>query len=214
MKNALIIVVSAILLFSLSGCGCNHQWQNASCTSPVTCSSCGEKAGTPIGHYWTDPSCVQGKTCIICNTTEGTPTGHTWIEATCTAPKTCSICQLSEGDPVEHDWQTSNKKYPKVCSECKVIKDQTTSNTSQNSSTTSNQGSSTTRPTCLLCSNFTSRSSSLYCSTHDCSICSGQAKSNGAGTWGSLCSYHSCQEYGCLGIPIGGTNYCASHYWD
>jgi len=48
-----------------------HSWEIATCTTPQTCSGCGE--------------------------TIGSASGHQWVEATYDAPKTCSNCGLSEG---------------------------------------------------------------------------------------------------------------------
>lgn len=40
----------AILLMGLYGCGCKHEWQDATCTEPKTCSKCGETEGEALGH--------------------------------------------------------------------------------------------------------------------------------------------------------------------
>ena len=211
MKRIIAIIIALIMLFSLSGCKCEHQWKNATCIAPVTCSVCAEKAGEPIGHQWIEASCTKGKTCIICNATEGSSIAHSWVEASCSSPKKCSVCGLVEGSPSEHTWHDATKKYSKYCSTCGKSEQADSNSTGQSSK--GNSGTSETPKTCLLCSYYVSRSNTLYCSRHDCGIssCSGQAKSNGAGATGSYCTYHSCHEGNCLGIPIGGTNYCASH---
>ena len=54
------------------------------------------------GHSWQDATCTTPRTCSVCRLTEGTENGHSWLDATCTEPKTCSVCQLTEGEPVDH----------------------------------------------------------------------------------------------------------------
>ncbi|MDY4486575.1 MAG: hypothetical protein SPE18_00775 [Candidatus Limivicinus sp.] len=52
MKKKLIALVFALLLpvLALTGCGCEHEWVDATCTEPKTCSKCGETEGEPAGH--------------------------------------------------------------------------------------------------------------------------------------------------------------------
>lgn len=45
---SIILCVAAIL--SLSACGCNHEWADATCTEPKTCTLCGETDGEAAGH--------------------------------------------------------------------------------------------------------------------------------------------------------------------
>lgn len=54
----------------------------------------------PVGcpHDWIEATCTNPKTCSICGQTEGEPLGHTWEEATKYAPKTCSTCGQKEGN--------------------------------------------------------------------------------------------------------------------
>lgn len=66
-----IVTLLALLSLLLTGCMCKHEWVEASCTTP--------------------------KTCTICETTVGEPAGHAWIDATYTTPKTCSVCNKTEG---------------------------------------------------------------------------------------------------------------------
>ena len=82
-KQAAII---GILALSLTLAGCHkHEWQEASCTAPRTCSECGE--------------------------TDGEPLGHTWMEATHSAPKTCSVCGETEGEPLQADFEKYDFTY-------------------------------------------------------------------------------------------------------
>ena len=55
-------------------------------------------------HDWVDATCEDPLTCSECGATEGTAPGHAWDDATCTAPKTCSECSATEGTALGHDW--------------------------------------------------------------------------------------------------------------
>lgn len=56
----------------------------------------------PSGHIWLDATCTTPKTCSICGETQGAALGHNWIDATCNAPKTCSICEKTNGTAIGH----------------------------------------------------------------------------------------------------------------
>lgn len=42
------------MVVGLSGCGCRHEWQEATCTTPETCLLCGKTRGEPYGHIQGD----------------------------------------------------------------------------------------------------------------------------------------------------------------
>ena len=78
-RKSLVLIFALICTFSFSACGeaeCSHEWSDATCDVPKTCSLCG----------------------II----EGEKLSHIWVEATYEAPKTCSACGLTEGEPLEN----------------------------------------------------------------------------------------------------------------
>ena len=55
MKKSLLTLLlasafAALLALSLSGCGHQHTWQDATCDTPKTCSECGETEGDALGH--------------------------------------------------------------------------------------------------------------------------------------------------------------------
>ena len=67
-----------VLMMTLSGCDCQHQWQEANCVDP--------------------------KICTICYQTQGKPNDdHRWKEATTDAPETCSVCGLTRGEIIDTD---------------------------------------------------------------------------------------------------------------
>ena len=103
----------------LSGCSCQHQWTEATCTAPKTCSLCSITEGDTLGHSWLEADCITAKTCSRCGFTEGSALGHSWTEASCTVPKTCTHCGLTEGQPLEHSWEGEAPLYTApVCSVC------------------------------------------------------------------------------------------------
>ena len=58
----------AISLLGLYGCGCKHEWQDATCTEPKTCSKCGEtqtRSVDALGHDYVDDECTRCHDVII-----------------------------------------------------------------------------------------------------------------------------------------------------
>ena len=113
--RALSAAAVVLLLFVLTGCGCQHQWEEASCTQPRTCVKCGETEGEPLEHQvsqrteQTPSTCTKAGletgTCTMCGQTverELPLADHTpgeWqvkTEPTASAPgvrvKTCTVC--------------------------------------------------------------------------------------------------------------------------
>lgn len=246
MFAAIAIAIVVVTVMTLVGAyflflnPCEHQWIDATCTTPAVCVLCGETAGKPIGHHWTEASCVTPKTCSDCALTNGDPLGHKWLDADCVTPKTCDICGLSkgkalghewvdatcitpktcdicghfEGEALGHDWVDVTYEEPKTCSRCGETEgDPLTRPVANSGGYEGGSGNeSTPGKNCVICGRSVSRSDTIYCSTHDCGIggCSNPAK-NANGALGSFCVYHSCQHYDCTSMPIGGTSYCASH---
>ena len=79
-----------------------HVWQEATCTEPKTCKTCGETDGNALEHDWQDATCTAPKTCKNCEATEGNALEHDWQNATCTVPKTCRNCPATEGEALGH----------------------------------------------------------------------------------------------------------------
>lgn len=117
MKKA-ILFPALIIAALLAGCGCKHEWADATCTEPKTCELCGETEGEPLGHEWEEATCTEPKTCRNCGETEGKALGHSYEDATCTEPKTCSVCGETEGEPLGHQWAPATVDAPKTCELC------------------------------------------------------------------------------------------------
>ena len=56
-------------------------------------------------HVYEDATCTAPKTCKTCGATDGAANGHSWNDATCTAPKTCKTCGATDGNVLPHDYQ-------------------------------------------------------------------------------------------------------------
>lgn len=76
MRKILSILLAACMAMSLAGCCLNHDWKDATCTEPKTCSKCGETEGAPLGHEWKDATCTKPKTCTRCGETSGQLADH------------------------------------------------------------------------------------------------------------------------------------------
>ena len=117
-KTVRILLLCVVLAFVLSGCGCRHEWADATCTEPSTCEKCGETDGDPRGHSWLDATCEEASICRRCGKTQGDPLEHTWIDATCEDPQTCEACGATEGEPLGHDWTVPDCENPRTCLTC------------------------------------------------------------------------------------------------
>lgn len=110
----------------------NHDWEPATCTSPMKCK--------------------------YCNATSGSANGHSWSAATCTSPKTCSVCGATSGSANEHSWETdyydkdASSHYTKRCKNCGK-RSGSQSHTSELSYIKSTDKYHINRYTCTLCGN-------------------------------------------------------------
>ena len=129
---------------------CSHNWADATCSAPETCTLCGATKGTTLAHTpGTAATCTAAQTCTVCGTqlapvlghlmmnancnspstcsrcgyTTGTAVGHTWAGATCTTARTCTLCGIKDevgGPALGHDWRAATCVAPKTCNRCAV----------------------------------------------------------------------------------------------
>ena len=118
MKRWRVILMVAMVALLLTGCCLSHEWADATCEEPKTCTKCGKTEGDALGHTWVDADCVNPKTCSVCKKTDGEALGHKWVDADCTKPKTCSVCGETEGEALGHKWVDADCTKPKTCSVC------------------------------------------------------------------------------------------------
>lgn len=145
-KRMYLLILAALVCLLLAACGCEHEWKEADCENPKTCTLCGETEGEKLEHRWKDATCESPKTCALCQKTEGEALGHlyppvetsceepltcdrcgkperearphTWKDATCTEPRSCMSCWMTEGEPLGHSWQEATCEAPKTCTLC------------------------------------------------------------------------------------------------
>lgn len=103
---------------STDATACAHEWTEATCTEPKTCTLCKKTEGTALGHKWQDATCSEPKTCTVCHVTEGDPLGHNWKAATCTSPKICTVCNMTSGAPLGHSYTAATCTTASVCTKC------------------------------------------------------------------------------------------------
>lgn len=117
-KWMLFVLLTLLCAVLLTGCGHEHEWQEATCTAPRTCAECGETEGEVLMHDWQEATCDTPMTCAVCGATEGMPQEHDWLEATCAAPMTCAACGDTEGEALEHDWLEATYQTAATCAAC------------------------------------------------------------------------------------------------
>ena len=139
---------------------CTHEWVDADCSTPKTCSLCQQTEGEAIGHSWEDATCTTPKTCSTCQKEIGEAVGHSWKNATCTAPKTCSICQEKKGKALGHTWVNATCTNPQTCSVCQLTSGSTLEHSYKEEITTEAtcQNAGTKKFKCELCSDTYSES--------------------------------------------------------
>lgn len=99
-KRIIVLCMLVSLMAGLTACSHEHQWEEATCTAPRTCSACKETEGENLGHTWVDATCTDPETCTRCGETQGEPLPHTWRDANHQQPKTCTVCSATEGEPL------------------------------------------------------------------------------------------------------------------
>ena len=99
MKRSFILFIAILLIASFfSGClpdpDCEHNWIEANCQSPKTCTTCSAQEGSVGDHEWTEATCQAPKTCETCGKTEGEANSyHDWTEEAENSPSICVICK-------------------------------------------------------------------------------------------------------------------------
>lgn len=117
-----VIVVAAVLVFTLI---CFHDWKDATCENPITCSKCGETQGEPLNHEWVEANCTEAKHCLRCESTEGKALGHIIKEMKTTKKSSCSAEGERTGfcDRCQKDCVEKIEKLPHTKSDWTVQKD-------------------------------------------------------------------------------------------
>lgn len=96
-----------------------HDFSEATCTEDSVCSRCNEIGAEASGHHWTEVSCTEDSVCSTCGEEGEKASGHDWQEATCTEPETCAGCGETKGEAAGHKWKDATCDKAKTCSVCK-----------------------------------------------------------------------------------------------
>ena len=78
----------------------------ATCTTPQTCTVCGETMKPALGHTTDGPSCTESQNCKVCGVAT-TPTGHQPSEVSCTEAQICTECGKELAPATGHSHQPS-----------------------------------------------------------------------------------------------------------
>ncbi len=116
--SAVAVVVIAIAVLFMTRILCIHDWMEATCEHPMTCSRCEREKGEANGHEWGVPDCLNPKTCSVCDAEICVSLGHDWTAASCLEAKTCARCGEVTGEALGHDWEEANCLAPKTCIRC------------------------------------------------------------------------------------------------
>lgn len=121
MKKIFVLIAVCFVFFNFVSCGCKHEWKEATCTEPKTCSICGKTKGNVAPH-------VKER-------------GETIVDATCDTEGKfiyrCKFCgiEIVEGiiEPYGHsysEWKTvkgptcsEDGKKERICSKCGKIEE-------------------------------------------------------------------------------------------
>ncbi len=99
-----------------------HVWSPATCTSPETCSICGETRGSALGHDGSEATCEKPSICSRCHKVLEPPLGHDAAPATCTEASVCTRCGETVEPALGHDWLAATYDRPETCSRCGEIR--------------------------------------------------------------------------------------------
>lgn len=103
-KKLIYLILSAVMLLSLTGCQCKHEWAEANCVNAAVCSKCGEVQGEALGHNWAAADCETPETCARCGETQGEALGHNfdqWSVGEIDMSRSCTVCGAEERSPID-----------------------------------------------------------------------------------------------------------------
>ena len=103
MKKRIFLLLLCCLL--LGGCSHRHQWQEADCTTPRTCTVCQATEGEALGHDGTEADCTSSSVCKRCGCTLEQAPGHDFTEANYQDAPVCRRCGLVQGQALPADFE-------------------------------------------------------------------------------------------------------------
>ena len=131
----------------------------ATCTTPQTCTTCGEVLKEALGHIETG-GCTTNVTCSRCKTVISGPTGHIpGPAATCTTAQKCTRCSTVLKDKLGHAYPPRNCLEELHCSRCGYMRYQAYAQHYWSSTKTFYESATVTSPAlykqkCLVCDQY------------------------------------------------------------
>ena len=102
-----------------------HNYVFVSCTTPYKCEWCGKEKEGIAGHDYTKETCTRGSYCRICgkDKSNSKPLGHHYAPATCLEASYCTRCGLTKGSALGHDFNIAkaNCTTKKYCKRCNHV---------------------------------------------------------------------------------------------
>lgn len=120
-KRILALLIITVCALMLASCGCEHEWAEASCLTPKTCTLCEQTEGEATGHAWQPADCINPETCSHCGEQRGAALGHEWQAATCENDEVCTLCQEVNTLAFGHSfgtWEGSDEAFMHICQTC------------------------------------------------------------------------------------------------
>ena len=100
-----VFMLIVVLAFSLSSCECNHEWQEATCTTPRTCTKCGETIGTTLYHNYERVGCDEYLRCKDCGTDSTYSKSYHSYVGNCEEIGACFYCGEPSPKALEHTYK-------------------------------------------------------------------------------------------------------------
>jgi len=122
-KILFILVILVCSVLALVSCnkpeaGCKHEWQEATCETPKTCSLCSETEGEALGHSGGEATCNSKAVCDVCSAeygefdTSAHSADESWFKKVDCHYMGYKCCGLATTDPENH------VKVEGVCTVC------------------------------------------------------------------------------------------------
>ncbi len=137
------LVMCVFVLFGSVGCGnmapqdtehnheteCVHNWKDATCTEPKTCTLCGQKQGEALGHNGGTSTCKSKAVCATCGEEYGELAAHKPSGvATETEASVCTVCGFVIAPATGHihsaknEWSKDENGHWHACNGCDTEK--------------------------------------------------------------------------------------------
>ncbi|WP_166079137.1 Ltp family lipoprotein [Xiamenia xianingshaonis] len=110
--GAAVIVVAVLFATHVI---CFHDWAEAACETPETCTICNRIQGESLGHDIVAATCTTAETCTRCGEVFKPELGHDTKDATCLDSEICMRCKEEFGSPLGHDVETWNTEVEPTC---------------------------------------------------------------------------------------------------